>query len=54
MPRYPDELRDLKKLYRTYRDCRGPECAAALPEKYRVTPAELRQITVNMRRATRV
>ncbi len=54
VPRYADELRDLKKLYRTYRDCRGPECAAGLPEKYRVSPTEMRRITVNMRRATRL
>jgi arylsulfatase A-like enzyme len=54
VPRYADELRDLKKLYRTYRDCRGPECAADLPKEYRVSAAEMRRITVNMRRATRV
>jgi len=53
VPRYADELRDLKRLYRTYRDCRGKACAAALPTAYRVSPAEMRRITLNMRRATR-
>jgi arylsulfatase A-like enzyme len=54
VPRYADELRDLRKLYRTYRDCRGDACAADLPKKYRVSPAEMQRITLNMRRATRL
>ena len=48
VPRYADELRDLRKLYRTYKDCRGKACAAALPPKYRASPAEMRRDTLNM------
>ena len=43
VPKYADELRDLRKLTRIYRNCRGKACAANLPPKYRVSPAESRR-----------
>jgi N-acetylglucosamine-6-sulfatase len=45
VPRYAGVLADLKDLYRTYSDCRKDGCRVDLPKKWRLTPAEERQLT---------
>lgn len=51
---YAGVLADLLGLYRQYKDCRGVECAARLPEKYQVDADRARRITEHQKRATRV
>jgi hypothetical protein len=53
-PRYAGILADLRRIHRRYADCSGRACAAALPERYQVDPAQLRRITERQERATRV
>ncbi len=53
VPRYAGVLRDLRKLYRRYHDCRGRECAVPLPARYRLDAAANRRTTVDLKRATR-
>ena len=42
----------MKRLYRTYSDCRGDECRVELPQAWRLTPAEERRLTQHELRAT--
>jgi arylsulfatase A-like enzyme len=50
--RYAGVLAALKKLYRTYSDCRGDECRAELPKAWRLTPGQERRLTDHELRAT--
>ena len=43
----------MKRLWRRYSDCRGAECTAPVPPKYRVTPRASRVITERQKEITR-
>jgi arylsulfatase A-like enzyme len=51
---YADAVRQLETLYDRYHDCRGQECRVALPERWRLSPAESRRITRHQRRETKL
>jgi N-acetylglucosamine-6-sulfatase len=52
VPRYDHVLTGLKRLYRSYSDCRRDECRAQLPPAWRLTAAEERRLTRHEQRAT--
>lgn len=52
-PRHAGTLRDLRRLYRRYADCRGAQCRAAVPVRYRVSSEESRRITIRQQQAVR-
>jgi hypothetical protein len=52
-PRHADTLRDLRRLWRRYADCRGAECRAAVPARYRLSSEESRRVTIRQQQATR-
>jgi N-acetylglucosamine-6-sulfatase len=54
VPRFAGVLKDLRGVYRRYRDCSRKECSVDLPKRYRVSAAESRRITVAQKRATRI
>jgi arylsulfatase A-like enzyme len=51
-PRHAATSRAMLELYERYHDCRGAGCRAELPERWRLTPAESRRLTVHQVRAT--
>ena len=50
--RYAGVLAGMKRLYRTYSDCRRDECRVELPQAWRLTPGEERRLTRHELRAT--
>ena len=52
VPEYAGKLKQLLRLYDRYHDCRGAECRAELPKKWRLTAAESRSLTDHQVRAT--
>jgi arylsulfatase A-like enzyme len=52
VPRYAGELAALRRLHRTYSDCRGSGCRAALPQQWQLSPTAERRLTRHELRAT--
>ncbi|HET7350388.1 MAG TPA: sulfatase [Marmoricola sp.] len=52
-PAHATTLRQMKRLWRRYADCRGAECVATVPAKYRVTARASRVITERQKEITR-
>ena len=52
VPRYAGVLHAMLALYDRYHDCRGAQCRATVPARWRLTAAQSRRLTDHQVRAT--